>query len=264
MSSAIDVDAETQEGVQGASDGAETPDEADALLEAHPELGEPEEGGEDDDGDAGDGGDGGQGGEDEPRDLVQASTEAELERRGKQLDRLGNYVGKKLTEIFGEEEAGQLEPCELCSWTHTYGYRVPGVPPDFVREAVKEAIGFGTVDELQSFDAFAECATCKGLGNVRTGSHVQGHMYRQCPTCNGIGYSSSLPVDARPAAVATPAIAEVGPSISAVEVQPGAPLQEPDFDLYGTPRAHPDYGKMPNMRVLPISHWRENLPPGAE
>lgn len=264
MSSAAGVDVEPQEGAQEPAEGSETHDQADELLADNPQLSEAEDGddGDDDDGDEGEGGEGGD--VDEPTQDLGPNTAAELERRGKMLDRLGTYVTKKLTEIFGEEEADSLEPCPLCSWTHTYGYCVPGVPPDFVREAVKEAIGFGTVDELQPYAAFQECATCKGLGNVRTGSQVQGHLYRQCPSCKGLGYSSSLPTDQQPQTAAAPPLAVVGPSISAVEVMPGAPPQEPDFDVYGTPRSHPDYGKMPTMRVLPISHWRENLPPDGE
>lgn len=260
MSTTTDVDEQAAEGAQEPSDVPEAPDQADELLEANPELSEPENGsqeledGDDDDDELDQGGDGG------PEQPQGPDAAALMERRGQQLDRLGKHVVKKLIEAFGQEEADTLEPCELCSWTHTYGYRVQGVPPDFVRAAVKNAIGFGTVDELEPYTAFQECTTCKGLGNVRTGSQVDKHMYRSCPSCKGIGYSSSLAEDNQQALAATPAAAVVGPSLSAVQVAPGAPPQEPDFDVYGTPRSHPDYGKMPTMRVLPISHWRDNLP----
>lgn len=42
------------------------------------------------------------------------------------------------------------------------------------------------------------CPDCQGWGNVLTGSRVDGHVWRDCPTCNGNGYvdkrGTSIPV----------------------------------------------------------------------
>jgi len=179
-------------------------------------------------------------------------TFALMEERGKKLDKLGQYVARKLVEIFGEEEADELELCELCQWTHTFGWRVAQVPPEQVRDAVKRAIGLGTLDELKDYAAFQTCQTCGGLGNVRTGSQVTAHLYRQCPSCQGRGYSSSLDTDANRPAPQTP--------IAAMPTADGGPAVEADYDMFGTPAGHPDYGKLAQHREVPISHWSANLP----
>jgi len=190
--------------------------------------------------------------DDEANARVDVDTERLMEERGRKLDKLGQYVARKLVEIFGEEEADSLELCELCQWTHTYGWRVPVVPPEPVRDAVKKAIGLGTLDELQPYPAFNACDTCKGLGNVRTGSQVTQYLFRTCPTCKGRGYNSSLPDDLETPQLAAP--------VAAMPTEDGAPAQLPDVDMFGTPRGHPDYGKLAQHREVPISHWQGNLP----
>jgi hypothetical protein len=181
-------------------------------------------------------------------------TFAMMEERGKKLDRLGTHVAKKLVEIFGEQEADEFELCELCTWTHTFGWRVPTVPPEQVRDAVKRAIGLGTLDEMRPYSAFATCDTCAGLGNVRTGSQVTAHLYRTCPSCMGRGYSSTIATDADRPAPSAP--------VAAMQAFEGGPAVEPDVDMFGTPRGHPDYGKLAQHREVPISHWADNLPTG--
>jgi len=182
----------------------------------------------------------------------QRESEALMEERGKKLDKVGAYVAKKLVEIFGEEAADELELCELCQWTHTYGWRVSQTPPPAVRDAVKRAIGLGTIDEMLAYAAFTTCDTCDGLGNVKTGSQVTEYLYRTCPTCGGRGYSSTLEADA--------GAAPVRPIVAAMPAADGAPPQAPDLDMFGTPRGHPDYGKLAQHREVPISHWADNLP----
>lgn len=213
------------------------------------------DGGADDD-DAGDGGadddDGTEhAGDHSHADGLYPDTERLMEERGKKLDRLGVYVAKKLVEIFGEEAADELELCELCTWTHTYGWRVPQTPPAAVRDAVKIAIGIGTLNELKPYSGFQTCETCDGQCNVLTGAKAGNELFRQCPSCKGRGYSSTLPDDAARPPAGTP--------IVATELAGGAPAQVPDFDMFGTPRDHPDYGKLAQHREVPISHWAHNL-----
>ncbi|HEY4441655.1 MAG TPA: hypothetical protein VGN14_14445 [Candidatus Elarobacter sp.] len=182
-------------------------------------------------------------------------TPEQLEERSKKLDKLSAYVARKLTEIFGEDEAKELLLCELCTWTQTHGYRLPVLPPEAVRDAVKLAIGQGTIDELNSYAAFSACETCNGLGNVKTGSHVSGQEWRACPSCKGRGYSSTLDDDQLTHAVTT--------SVAAAPLVEGGPEVEPDFDSFGTPRSHPEFGMMPQFRKVPISEWAHNVPAGA-
>lgn len=43
------------------------------------------------------------------------------------------------------------------------------------------------------------CVTCKGWGKVYTGSLVEGHAIRECPTCQGQGWTEKAPSFAPPA-----------------------------------------------------------------
>lgn len=54
------------------------------------------------------------------------------------------------------------------------------------------------------------CATCRGLGEVSTGSQVLVNSKAECPTCSGLGYTGT----ATPAAFAPSAPAEDRPLVS--------------------------------------------------
>jgi hypothetical protein len=184
-------------------------------------------------------------------DGPQASSFAEAEAINKQLDRVESYLTRKYEEIFGAD-AADLQDCPLCAWSRTWGRIVPRVPPEEVREAVKVAIGMGTLSELREVPQFQTCQVCGGYCNVLTGAKAGNQLYRRCPNCKGAGYTSSLPDDPSPAAAGTPSIAE--------PLAEGLPPQTPDFDQFGTPRGHPDYGKLVQYREVPVSAWADNLP----
>jgi hypothetical protein len=185
--------------------------------------------------------------------LAQRDEQAQVDAvRDRKLASLEGYIGRKLEEIFGKEAADSLELCELCTWTHTHGWRVDALPPPAVVEAVKRAIGIGSLDQYNEFPAFQTCQACGGQCSVKTGAKAGNELTRKCPICKGRGYSSSLPEDANRAAAVDPVAAE--PQAE------GLPAAMPDRDMFGTPAGHPDYGKMPQFREIPVSHWQEHAP----
>jgi len=175
-----------------------------------------------------------------------ALAQAKLEKAQKTLEAL---IGRRLEELYGKEAVDQLELCELCTWSHTHGWRVPQLPPEQVIEAVKRAIGIGTLDQYSDFPAFQTCQACNGMCHVKTGAKAGTELTRKCPVCNGRGYSSALAEDSGRPPAADPIVAE-----SHTE---GLPPVLPDRDMFNTPLGHPDYGKMPQFREVPIAHWQE-------
>jgi phage FluMu protein Com len=63
------------------------------------------------------------------------------------------------------------------------------IPDGFIKCPV--CLGGGLLSDEAPVDPDNErCATCNGYGKVLTGSHVQGHEQRDCPTCIGNGYTA--------------------------------------------------------------------------
>lgn len=93
-----------------------------------------------------------------------------------------------------------------------------------------------------------ECPTCEGWGQVKTGSKINPHTVIRCRQCQGRGYVGPAGQTANGAA-------------PALELAPEPPEGEPvasrdDLDPWGTPPAHPDFGKMPQYRE---PGWQEAL-----
>jgi hypothetical protein len=71
--------------------------------------------------------------------------------------------------------------------------------------------GFGMVPDEAAFlkrDDVEACATCKGLGQMFTGSTVPSHKLLPCPTCAGTGYRPKRPENVHDLPVAPPPIVE--------------------------------------------------------
>ena len=93
-----------------------------------------------------------------------------------ELEKATTAYLKRATKAFAPAEPPPLCPtCEGLGFDLTYGAHTP---------------------ELATNDAFRACTDCKGLGQVLTGSKVEGHVTRDCPTCLGRGYLERLPAPA--------------------------------------------------------------------
>lgn len=79
---------------------------------------------------------------------------------------------KVLVKHLGEDMAEHA--CEACAG---FGY-----VPVWLRE----------VEALQPHDDFRACDTCKGWGQVLTGSKRAGNEARDCPDCGGSGFKAKV------------------------------------------------------------------------
>jgi hypothetical protein len=172
--------------------------------------------------------------------------EATLKKVSRKAD---NYV-KGLVELLGPELGGYAG-CTMCD----------GFPPGLVileaidderRANVQRQLGIETLDDYETDEPFfTSCPTCNGRGRVRTGSKVTGKETEQCRKCGGRGFVT--PTDqAQPAGGQPPVLVVAGDN--------GPPPERPAYDEFGTPSWHADYGKMVDMRDVPVSHWAGNLP----
>lgn len=168
----------------------------------------------------------------------QAVTDEDIERMTRQLEQEAARHAKRIAAIMGDQVA-ELVRCVLCP-PQIGGFRYPVVPEEAQREAVKQAIGIGNLDRFREATDAQRCATCEGLGQVRSGSEVVGEQTLRCLSCQGKGWTSAAPQ--RQGQQAPAAIAHVEPDAN-------TPLEaKPDLDPWGTPPDDPDYGKMPNFR----------------
>lgn len=121
---------------------------------------------------------------DEPPEL---DSGAAMEAIGKKLDLLSKHVAKRITEILGEA-APEWEECELCNYWNTPGWRHKGPLPEAVEDALNVALGKHAQTEYKSDEYSRVCEKCNGLGEVLTGSRVNGQLALPCMACKGMGW----------------------------------------------------------------------------
>ena len=123
--------------------------------------------------------------EDEPED---GEDEAErVQKMARSLDTLVKHVAKRMGEIMGDQ-AGDFEECEICNYWNTPGWRMKGPLPAEVEQVVRVALGGANSAEWKPDEYSRACETCNGLGQVLTGSRVQGQEALQCIACKGLGW----------------------------------------------------------------------------
>lgn len=84
------------------------------------------------------------------------------------------------------------------------------VPPGYKLCRVCAGSGLLTEDAPEDPDN-ERCPTCTGHGKVLTGSHVEGHEFRDCPSCLGNGYTGRRSAYAPPTNGNTAAVAPSWP-----------------------------------------------------
>jgi len=180
----------------------ETADDAEAI-EA---MNETPDDGEQEDGEPA-GGDGGDDGEPEQPEQPETTdfkpppglTERELEANQKKIDRARTTFNNRVTEIMGED-AQHLVPCPACS------YFVPGLVfpqefPDQVKVELWPFLGLPDPNEVADAPDRHVCETCKGRGQLKSGSLVPEYAIVNCRACQGKGYTDDVLPNQQPAAV---------------------------------------------------------------
>lgn len=174
------------------------------------------------------------------------NTQAELEREAaeaaRRLELEAQRHQRRVFELMGEESV-HLVQCVLCNPLFP-GWRFDVPLAEEHREIVKVAIGLGDLSQYEADTFSMECQRCKGLGVVRSGSHVNGQQTLRCLGCDGNGWVANGPERAKQAAQAqaAPASGNTPPDVGSL----------PDVDPWGTPAGHPDYGKSPPYRQFPL------------
>lgn len=182
-------------------------------------------------------------------DELAIAAQRDAEQHLKKVSQTADRYVKRLVELLGPELGGYAG-CTLCD----------GFPPGLVileavdderRLNVKRQLGMETFEDLEADETeFKRCETCRGRGNVKTGSLKHNKETKPCRKCDGNGY-----IDLHPGA---PGAAANGDAPAPVEqLEPG---ERPPYDQWGTPSWHADYGKTLEYRDVPVEHWRVNLP----
>jgi hypothetical protein len=192
--------------------------------------------------------------EPEPPEQPQGLSDAEREKRSKTVERALMAYVKKLQEAYAEE-ALDLIPCPLCSFTETQGFvngQDAGRVPDEVVRVALGYLGRASSVEYEDDPEHRTCSRCKGLGKLRSGSQVPQWETLQCSACNGTGM---LPP---PGGV----VQQAGAASVLAPTENGQQQSRElaDTDEWGESpllpdgRENPNYGKMPHRKVL-VEPW---------
>lgn len=172
---------------------------------------------------------------------------ADKERQKKLARAVSNYV--RAVGAALDDDVNEILPCPLCGGTVWPGFvhvaDAGHVPPDVI-DATRLFLGFAREQDYEPDPEVAQCATCKGKGQTKTGSSVGNYMTRTCPACKGHGYTPP------PGA----GLAGQGAALALANGagEPPEQIGDPDVDIWGDPRVLPDgtlndnYGKMPQYK----------------
>ncbi len=168
---------------------AEVNEEAEQVEQPEPvepvEPTEPDEGDEDEDAKQADP----EPVEPEPEPAPSGLTEKEIEARFDKIARENERHAKRVGEIL-EEDATDLLMCPLCS-SFIGGFVLNAPVADEPRAATLGFLGVIDASELPQADYLERCETCKGRGEVKTGSTRPGYEAANCAACEGKGYRNA-------------------------------------------------------------------------
>jgi hypothetical protein len=120
-------------------------------------------------------------------------TEKELEANHKKIERARTTFYNRVSEIMGEDSQALVE-CPACA------YFVPGLifPQEFQDDqklALWPYMGLPDPNEIAEAPDRHVCPTCKGRGQLKSGSLVPEYAIVNCRACLGRGYTDDvLPV----------------------------------------------------------------------
>jgi len=187
--------------------------------------------------------------ETEPQELSEKEREAQF----KKADRAVATYASKIGDIYGDEAVNLIE-CPLCPPMHK-GFldgRDAGRVPDEVRAATLYFLGIATEVEYEASPQHRLCATCKGLGQVKSGSFVPQWETLTCPACNGCGFTP--PPGGAVAAAAPEAGMIAPPTDNGAAPEPGEVDPTGERRLLPDGRQNPNWMKWPQGKIL-VPPW---------
>lgn len=143
-------------------------------------------------------------------------SEKELEANHKKIDRARTTFYNRVSEIMGED-AQQMVECPACA------YFVPGMIfpqefPDQIKAELWPYLGLPDPSEIADAPDRHVCATCRGRGQLQSGSIVPQYAIVNCRACEGKGYTDDL----LPVQAGARANGNVGPDV----LEPAPPMPE--------------------------------------
>lgn len=164
---------------------------------------------------------------------AQPSSQAEMERIGKQLDNEAKRHEKAVARIMGEDFVSMI-PSPL-DYTPGYLWNPAIVPvPENVKAMVLGLFGMQADAELRDDPDKRTCEVCDGLGMLKTGSRAPSQDALPCSHCQGKGW---VQIIKPPAAVAPLPPPQQGGTVGGVP---------PLTDQWGRPLGHPHFNLAPS------------------
>ncbi len=156
---------------------------------AHPgEAPEVIEGDDDDEGD-GQGDEGDEGDPVEDPSQGRALTEKEIDVRSQKLEKENVRHATRVSDIMADD-APNLIPCPVCmdgiaGWV--FLPEVAQLPPEAITR-IRQLIGLPDLTTYDQAKFATQCPDCHGMGEVKTGSLVNGYEVTTCETCQKQGW----------------------------------------------------------------------------
>lgn len=123
----------------------------------------------------------------EPNLPPEPDSEALIEERTKEWERVTKYLARNLGEIEGDDAIHYVE-CPVCRAFGTPGFVVPGPVPQEIHGVLYEWLNIRPNEEYRTDEYSKQCPHCDGLGEVLTGSKVAGRDKLPCIDCQGDGW----------------------------------------------------------------------------
>jgi rubrerythrin len=156
---------------------------------------------------------------------ARAQSEEALEKLHRQIENANKAHAAKLERIMGADFQA-LIPCPVCM-DFTAGMIFPpevAPIPETVKDRMKQLLGLDAWEDTPGAPWAQQCPDCKGHGQVKTGSFVNGKEVTTCQTCKGDGWRNTAPQENGSAHVLQ-IPAETGPSVYGHEVS-----NDPEID----------------------------------
>ena len=131
---------------------------------------------------------------DEDPSQGRALSEAEIDKRGQKLGAENVRHAKRVSEIMADD-APDLIPCPVCmdgiaGWV--FLPEVSQLPPEAITR-IRQLIGLPDLTTYDQAKFAVQCPDCHGMGEVKTGSLVNGFEVTTCETCNKQGWVRTGP-----------------------------------------------------------------------
>jgi hypothetical protein len=147
-----------------------------------------------------------------------ALSEQEIDKRGQKLGAENVRHAKRVSEIMADD-APDLIPCPVCmdgiaGWV--FLPEVAQLPPEAITR-IRQLIGLPDLTTYDQAKFATQCPDCHGMGEVKTGSLVNGYEVTTCETCQKQGWVRTTAYGTNGGAAANVAPIVTGPMVAGPE-----------------------------------------------